>query len=350
MRVAIDAGPLADRRTGVGRYTYELVRHLAARVELRPYVVSLRAARKDGVHRWRLPARLAQAAWRRLDRPALERLVGVVDVVHGTNFVLPAARRAAGVVTVHDVSFLGGDGYGGSARLERLVAWSVRRARAVLVPTHAVAGEVAERYGLERERLFVTPEGVDERFFDAEPMSGAELEAQGIRTPFCLALGTAGARKNLECLLAAWEASVLRNGGWSLVLAGPAARPASRLPSGVVATGYVAEESLPSLLAAAELFCYPSLHEGFGLPPLEAMAAGTAVLAARYPAAPEVLGEAALLVDGRDVGELADALRRLAADGALRDRLREAGPLHARRFTWERTASATLEAYRAAAM
>jgi glycosyltransferase involved in cell wall biosynthesis len=253
------------------------------------------------------------------------------------------------VVTVHDLSFLGGDGYAPSPRLQRVVAWSVARARRVLVPTRAVAAEVVQRYRTPQDRVVVTPEGVDERFFEARRLDPSELAAMGINHPFCLALGTTHPRKNLARLLAAWRATGLQQRGWSLVVAGPAARlERIDLAAGVVAVGYVAEEMLPALFASADVFCYPSLYEGFGLPPLEAMAAATPVLAASYPAAREVLGEAALLVEPRDVEALAQGLLTLATDDALRQRLEAVGPPHARSFTWERTASATLAAYRAA--
>jgi len=110
--------------------------------------------------------------------------------------------------------------------------------------------------------------------------------------------------------------------------------------------GFVADEELPALLSAAEAFVFPSLYEGFGLPPLEAMACGTPVVASRAGSLPEVLGEAALLVPPDDPGALEDALARLLDDGALRATLRERGLARATEFTWERTARQTLEAYR----
>jgi glycosyltransferase involved in cell wall biosynthesis len=110
--------------------------------------------------------------------------------------------------------------------------------------------------------------------------------------------------------------------------------------------GWVGDETLPGLLSAAEVFCYPSLYEGFGLPPLEAMAAGTASLVGRYPAAEEIVGDAALLVDPGDTGSIAEGIVRLATDATLRKRLALTGRTHAARFTWERTAAATIGVYR----
>ena len=346
--VAIDVGPLGDTLTGVGRYTRELVRALPAHADLRPYVVSLRAP-DVGAARWRAPARAVQLAWRRLDAPSIERLVGEVDVAHGTNFVLPATRRAAGVVTVHDLSFVRADAPRAMRRLDPAVEWSVGRARAVVVPTAAVASELGRRYRVEERRMFVTPEGVGEGFFDARPADGATLSGLGIRRPFFLAVGSAEPRKNVARLLSAWDAAGLHREGWSLVVAGRIApRDKAAAGPGVVPTGYIGEARLSQLLAASEAFCYPSLYEGFGLPPLEAMATGTPVLAGDYAAAPEVLGDAALIVTAGDVSALTDGLRALASDEALRRRLGEAGRERARAFTWERSAALTADAYRAA--
>jgi glycosyltransferase involved in cell wall biosynthesis len=133
-----------------------------------------------------------------------------------------------------------------------------------------------------------------------------------------------------------------------LVLAGPAGwGPQLPETAGVRLIGWVGDETLPGLLAAADVFCYPSLYEGFGLPPLEAMAAGTPALVGRYPAAPEVAGDAALLVDPEDSRAIGEGLVRLATDGDLQARLRRAGRVHAAGFTWERTAAATIAVYRA---
>jgi glycosyltransferase involved in cell wall biosynthesis len=344
MRVGIDAGPLLDPLTGVGRYTLELAGALErAGVDVVRFAVAW-GGRAHGIRRLRLPARLARALWRR-GLLTVDRLAGCPDVVHATNFVLPACR-APGVVTVHDLSFEFDEAFPGAAALRTLVPWSLRRAAVVVVPSRSVADEVAARYGVAEERLAVTPEGVGERFFGATPLADAALAGIGLRRPFALALGTLEPRKNLTHLLQAWEAARARLPGWTLALAGRRGwGPALPAAQGVVYTGYVAEETLPGLLAAAEVFCYPSSYEGFGLPPLEAMAAGTAVLAGAYPAAHEVLGDAALLVDPRDPAGMAEGLVALAEDGRLRAELERAGRARAAIYTWEGCARATVAAY-----
>jgi alpha-1,3-rhamnosyl/mannosyltransferase len=249
------------------------------------------------------------------------------------------------VVTVHHLSFYRDETFPGGERLRDLVPWSVERAAATVVPSQAVADEVIERFGAPPTRIFVTHEGVAPEFFGATPLADAALAAMGVTRPFALALGTISPRKNLHRLVEAWMHAGLE--GWSLVLAGPSGW-GPRLPAapGVIEIGWVADETLPGLLAAAEIFCYPSLYEGFGRPPLEAMATGTATLVGSYAAGEEVLGDAALYVDSQDVDDITRGFETLASDGGLRRRLTVAGRARAARYTWEGTAKATLEAYR----
>ena len=350
MRVALDCGPLLDSATGVGRYTRELARALEARgTDVVGYAVAARGTNERGLRRWRVPARLAQASWRAFGRPGIERLTGPVDVVHATNFILPALRSAPGVVTVHDLSFERDDSFPGGRRLRALVPWSVRRAALVITPSRSIAEEVAERYGASEDSLVVTHEGVSSVFFGAAPLSGAALARLGITGPFLAAVGTIEPRKNLQRLIDAWRTVRRELGDYLLVIAGPRGWGRElRASDGVVLTGWISDETLPGLLAAAEGFCYPSLYEGFGLPPLEAMAAGTPALVGAFPAASEVLGDAALLVDPLDGTALAEGLVALATDGSLRRRLTLSGRARATTYTWEATAKATEAAYRRA--
>lgn len=347
LRVALDCGPLLDPPTGVGRYVRELATSLAPHCEVVRYAVAYGGGRDDSITRWRLPARAARWSWRRLGRPHLERLVGAVDLVHATNFVLPALRSTPGVVTVHDLSFLRDDTWPGGERLRDLVPWSLRRAASVIVPSNAVRLEVGERYGLEDGRVVVTPEGVAPAFFGATPLGAEALGRLGIPGRFIVAVGTIEPRKNLARLLRAWRGARSELPGVSLVLAGPKGwGPELEATEGVVLTGWVGDATLPGLLAAAEAFCYPSLYEGFGLPPLEAMATGTPALVGSYDAAPEVLGDAALLIDPLDTDALTDGLVRIASDDPLRRKLASAGRARASTYTWERTARLTAAAYR----
>jgi glycosyltransferase involved in cell wall biosynthesis len=348
MRVAVDGGPLLDPPTGVGRYVRELIGALESQgLDVVRFAVALRGHPDEPLERLRLPARLVQASWRRFNRPVIESLVGEVDVVHATNFVLPALGRTPGALTIHDLSFLWSDTFPGGERLRYLVPWSLKRASLVLTPTRAIADELLEYFAFDEDRVAVTHEGVAPHFFGAGRLSDLALGRMGIPGPFVMALGTIEPRKNLPRLLEAWNIVRAQLEGWRLVIAGPQGW-GTELPQteGVVLLGRVAEETLPGLLAAAEIFCYPSLYEGFGLPPLEAMAAGTPALVGAYPAAHEVLGDAAVLVDSLSTDALAEALRLLARDADTRKRLAMKGKARALTFTWEQTGRQTVAAYR----
>ena len=352
MRVAYDFGPALRAPTGVGRYTGELATALEARgVDLHRYAVSWNAPMVEGVARWRVPALVAQTAWMRTGRPLPTRLIDGAQVVHATNFVLPPCPKGtAAVVTVHDLSFYRDDVFPGGERLRDLVPWSLERAHQVIVPTHAIGSEVAERFGYPAERINVTYEGVAPVFFAAAPLSDSVLGQMGIPGPFVLAVGTIEPRKNLPRLLEAWRKAAPSMKGWRLILAGPKGwGPELPETPGVMPLGYLGDETLPGLMSAADIFCYPSHYEGFGLPPLEAMASGTACIAGRYSAAPEVLGDAALLVDPDDVDGLTEALIGLATREGVRRSMALRGRSQAALYTWERTAATTLEVYERAA-
>ena len=350
LRVGLDVGPTIDTKTGVGRYASELQQALTLRgIDVRPYAVALRGRTPAGAKRSRLPAKVAQSLWQKREMPSVERLTGEVDVVHATNFVLPALRKARGVVTIHDLSFYRDDAFPGSERLRELVPWSVGRAARVIAPTQAVKQELGDRLDVAPERIDVTPEGVAPVFFGAAPLADSTLAGMGIRRPFIAAAGTIEPRKNLTALLQAWGRVADLLGDWQLVLAGPQGwGPALPETPKVAMTGWIGDETLPGLLGAAEIFCYPSVYEGFGLPPLEAMASGTPVVAGNYPCAREVLGDAALIVESTGVDALAQALLNLAQDAPARRALGMAGKARAASFTWERTAALTITSYEAA--
>jgi glycosyltransferase involved in cell wall biosynthesis len=364
VRAGLDATPLLGARTGVGQYVHGLLTGLAEQAgapELVLVLQSLRGALPDDVsrlargHGWRsgrrLPARFLQRAWARGELPRIELLSGRVDVFHATNFVLPPTR-ARSVVTVHDLAFLR---YPDTVH-ERVLAYrtlvprGVRRAQQVVTVSQAVADEVGDELGVEAERLQVIPHGVPPTWFEASPLSASEAAALGLPERFVLFVGNLEPRKNLGTLVAAHRAARESDDATPpLVLAGPvgwgdrwAGSPPDRRHA--VLAGYLPDATLQRVVATAAAVCMPSLYEGFGLPVLEALAAGTPVLASDIPAHREVAGGIAALVPPRDEDAWSSALtalgRSIRSPGEERAR-RE----HARPFTWSRSAAAHLRTY-----
>jgi glycosyltransferase involved in cell wall biosynthesis len=361
VRVALDATPLLGTRTGIGHYVAQLTAALAQQPDIDVVLTAftwrgqrqLRDVEAAGltVHSRRAPARLLRIAWSKSNFPPVEMFSGDVDVFHGTNFVLPPTRRAAGVVTVHDVSFVLHPETVDRTSLayQRLVPRALDRARVIVTPSNAAADDLVEVYGTDRDRVVVTPLGVDPAWASARPASTQWLEAHGIPERYVLFVGTLEPRKNVHDLVQAHRK--LRRQDPStprLVLAGAASTSAIAFsPDDVVWPGYVPQADLRSLTAGAAALVLPSRYEGFGLPALEALACGVPVVTTDIPVLREVTGGLAEYVPVGDVDALADALRRTL--GGDQDPT-AAGKRRAwaATFTWERCAAATVEAYRRA--
>jgi glycosyltransferase involved in cell wall biosynthesis len=280
------------------------------------------------------------------------------DLLHGLAFVAPLVAPCPTVVTVYDLSFMRTPERfrpGNRWYLETFTRWSCRRARRVIAISENTKRDVMELLHIPGERVDVVYPGVDARFRPLPPEQVAAFRAaKGLPERFVLYLGTIEPRKNLTVLLEAYAA--LRRGGRTsqLVLAGGkgwmfeevfARIEALALRDDVILPGYVPDEELPLWYNAAEVFVYPSLYEGFGIPPLEALACGKPAVVSNVSALPEAVGDAGLLVRPGDAAELADALQRLLGDAALRAELGARGRAHAARFSWERAAAETVAVY-----
>ena len=393
MKVALDATPLLGPRTGVGRYVAGLAEALAGLAGPEPESVALvpfswrgtgdlaasaPAGPRIRLGRRRAPARLLQAVWGRLPWPPVEWLSGQVDVFHATNFVAPPTRRAATVVTIHDLTYLRFPEMvtDASARYRQLVPRALRRGAVVCTPTAAVATEVAAEYHLPPDRIVVTPLGVDSSWRQATPPDPTWLATHGLPDRYFLFVGNREPRKNLTTLLTAYRhlrttrvemvgtgptagegagatgAPGTARGVPPLVLVGPpgwgATLDTAGLPPEAIRTpGYLPQADLVQVVAGATALVVPSWYEGFGLPALEALACGTPVVASDLPAHREVLGDHADLVPPGDPAALADALARTLDDPGD-ERHRAARRTRAAGFTWENCAQATLSAYRLA--
>lgn len=369
IRVAIDATPLIGRPTGVGSFVGGLLGGLATRRDVWPLAFAVSWRRRgairervpDGVAiaRRAMPARPLHLAWRRAGLPPVEWFVGPVDVVHGTNYVVPPARRARRVVSVHDVTTVRFPEMCTPATLAfpDLIRRAVARGAWVHTLSDFVASEVVELFGAEPTRVRTVHLGIPP-LAAPDPGASARFLPEGAER-YVLAIGTAEPRKDLPGLVAAFDRVVAQGGAarrdLALVLAGPegwgsddlsAAIGSARARDRIVRTGWVDDAALAGLLEGAVLLAYPSRYEGFGFPPLQAMAHGVPVVATRAGAIEEVLGDAAELVDLGDVDALADAIARVVDDDDRRRDLVVRGTARAGRYGWDRCADGMADLYR----
>lgn len=362
LRLAIDATPLLGARTGVGVMTAQILRRVAQRgdVDVVAYAASWRGrgalpsvvpANVTCATR-PMPARPLHFAWRHSSLPPIEWFTGAIDVVHGPNFVVPPARRAARVVTVHDLTAVHHPEM--CTAHTRTYPDALRRALEGGAWVHTVSDfvrdEIIDVFGAEPDRVVTVPNGVD-AIPPADPAAGARL-AGGER--YLLAIGTIEPRKNYPALLRAFDRIAARLPDVRLVVAGPDGWDAERFAATLAAcrhrdritrVGMVDEPARAALLRGALALAYPSVYEGFGLPPLEAMSVGVPVVATASGAVREVAGDAALLVAVDDEDALAEALVRVTEDDALRSELVARGTVRAGQFDWTKTAEGLVALY-----
>ncbi len=369
MRVCLDVSPAVHRRAGLGRYAQELSAALlevdaeneyliffnrprSARVE--PPLHSLRRLTVAWSNKpWRMSALLAHFAGLSQDR-----LFPGVDLFHATDHLLPRFSRVRSVFTLHDLAFrLYPETHTALNRwfLNVMMPRFLQAADAVIAVSEHTKRDALRAYNLDEAKVRVIYEGVNPRFRPAPPEAVAVIRRKyGLPERFILSVGTIEPRKNLETALAAYRA--LKEGGAAhkLVIVGKKGwlyRGFFRrlreegLEGEVVFPGFVPDDDLPALYGGADLFLFPSLYEGFGLPPLEAMACGAPVVCSDVSSLPEVVGDAALLVPPLEVRAWAEALRRLLGDADLRADLQARGLARAREFSWARAARATVEVY-----
>ena len=387
MRIGIDGSAMLKEPTGIGRYVRSLVEAMAKAAPDDEFVVltiSYKDAPPEGlfadcpnvsiVHK-KWPGRAVLWLLEHFRWPTVETAIGKVDVFHTpNNFVFPQ-RRGKRITTIHDLFFLkhpeethqtGGQYH------HRVLPKIIHEADHVIAVSQASADEIKELLGVADERISVVRQGVEQRFF-ADPRAPIRRAANQLSTPnspslqassnrpptdqpYVLHFGTIEPRKGVGTLLDAMETLwTKRDFAGALVLAGLRGWAcedllkrcndvAKRWPLHL--TGYVREEDVFPLLAGARLVVVPSRYEGFGLPGLEAMAAGIPVISTRRGALPEVYGEAAIYFECGDAKELADRISELWGDERLRAEISERGRERASHFTWDETARKTLSIYR----
>ena len=371
MRIGLDAIPLAAAKTGIGHYTDALSTWLARthpdhEYELMsPFDFSI--DRRNGHHARAYPPNLNKRftpvrsifrKWWLIGLPTLLQL-SPVDVFHGTNYCVPLWAPCPTVVTIHDLSLFTQSETHEDANVERgrrRMPIMARRASAVIAPSEWTRKEIIEYLNIREDRIRVIFEAARESM---RPLSADEaapvLERHSIQFPYILFVGTIEPRKNLLTLIEAYH-ELLRTTKERphLVICGGRGWLDSEvfkrvedlhIADMVHFTGYVDDDDLPALYSSAEAFVYPSLYEGFGLPPLEAMACGTPVITSNSSSLPEVVGKAGLTFAAKDIKALARNLANVLTDVSLRGQMRISGIEQAQRFSWARAANETQVVY-----
>jgi len=361
VRIAVDYTSAVYQRAGIGRYTRGLVTALAGLGGGHRFVLVVAGQDGEGevpsdlgenllVCRLPLSQRFWTVLWHRLRVPLpLDLFTGAVDVFHSPDYVLPPLRRGKRLVTIHDLSFLRyPEGAEPSLRryLSTAVPRSVAEADLVLADSESTRQDVGELLGVRLSKVEVLYPGVGEAFRPVEDSAALThvQELYGLSHPFLLTVGTLEPRKNIVAVLDAY-AQLRRGKGFEhqLVIAGGlgwryggifSRVEELSLEDSVSFLDYVPDEHLPALYSLADVLVFPSLYEGFGLPPLEAMACGTPVVTSNSSSLPEVIGDAGLMVPAGDTSALAEAIRMVLEDSHVRQELVSKGLSRAARFSW----------------
>ncbi len=375
-RIAVNAQKLSTRQSfhaaGSSRYVFNLLKQLRllkSQDEILAYLagnVSIPPELEPNEHfrirsaTWRTANPAIRVAWEQLVFPRILRHDGVT-LLHGPINALPLGWTGPSVVTILDLTFLlmpAAFRRASRTYLKWMVRTAARRADRVITISESTRRDVIRLLGTPPDRIIRVYCGVDARFHPSQDSKElAEFRgAMDLPNEFILYLGTIEPRKNLIRLIDAYaELRNRRATDLPLILAGGRGwgddeilRHAGEtgLGDAIRFPGFVPEDQIPLWYNAATIFAYPSEYEGFGLPPLEALACGTPVVASDRSSLPEVLGDSAVLVDPASVEAIADGIQRVLEDGALRSRLIDGGPRRAQGFSWERMAEETLAVYR----
>lgn len=373
MRIAIDYTSAVHQRAGVGRYTRSLAGQIIPLLDAEDelvlwYASSSRdpvplptAGNPSNYVLRRIPAspRLATIGWQRMRLPIpVDRLVGPVDLHHEPDFVAPPTT-APMITTIHDLSYLIVPEFAHPrlrSYLERAVPRTLARASQIIAVSETTRRDIVEHYRIDPERVTTIYNGVD-GWFRAPDAAAVDrtLEQFGLRRPYFVMVGTVEPRKNhltaLRAFASLWQQRrdvtlvIVGNPGW---LAEPIVAEIEKASKSMPVRylRFVDDSWIPALYSGSNGLLAPSWYEGFGLPVLEAMACGAAVITSDRGALPEVAGDAALIVPPGDIDGMASSMMRLLEDHSLRADLAHRGALRASEFTWNHAAAAHLKLYR----
>lgn len=367
MKICVDVQSAVSQRAGIGRYTRILVDYLDQHLtqhelllfyfdfQRRAQSLSVRNATVKAVH-W-CPGAIAQQAWKRIGFPPFDSFSGKADLFHFPNFTMPPLRRGKSVVTMHDMSFARFPEFAEAKNLANLKARipdSASRADAIITISDFSAGEIETLLKVPREKIHAIPLGIGPEFTRAPDEAMRRMrERHGLKRPYILFVGTIEPRKNISFLVDVFDQLkefdgdlvIVGHRGWTCgpTLARIAASPRKDRIRLLESIGNDGE--LSAIYSAAELFVIPSFYEGFGFPPLEAMACGTPVVSSSGGSLPETVGQAAPVIKGFDLQPWTDMIMQMIYDQDARKRYIALGLKQAARFSWTTTAERTRDVY-----
>ncbi|KPK99588.1 MAG: hypothetical protein AMJ91_07240 [candidate division Zixibacteria bacterium SM23_73_3] len=370
MRIGIDARSVLKQRSGVGNYTFNLIQHLSRLDQKNRYVLfySHHLDVKSAIPKienpnfeskfFRFPNKLLNLLWGTVRVPKIDWFVGDVDIYHSPNYCLNILARGKSLMTIHDLNFLAYKQFtiaSGRWHYAFKIKNYAQKVDAVIADSESTRNEIMKYLKIPEEKIHVIYLGCSQAYRPLpETVMMQKIRAKyKIKGDFILYVGTLEPRKNLKGLIQAYDQSRAKE-DFLLVLAGGKGWKYKhifdlvkqlKLEERVIFCGYVPDSDLPALYNGASLFVYPSFYEGFGLPPLEAMACGTPVIVSHTTSLPEVVGDAGIYVDPFDIEQISYSIDTVLSDSKLCNTLRKKGLERAKLFSWEKTARETKELY-----
>lgn len=367
MKICIDIQSAVAQRAGVGRYTDQLVRSLIQYTtgeELSLFCFDFKNKGtpfdSEAITQKKIryiPGRVAQLAWKTIKWPPFNYFAGKNDVFHFPNFFLPPLTHGKSIVTIHDMSFMRYPEFAEAKNLKFLTKHlrnTVDKADAIITDSQFSANEICELMKIDSSKVFPIHLGINDRFCPPQKSVKKEtLKRLNLNRPYLVTVGTVEPRKNIPFLIKLFEQ--LKEYDGELVIAGMAGwkcddiiklMKTSPVADRIRYLSYVEDNDLASLYAGADCFITTSFYEGFGFPPLEAMACGTPVLSSSGGSLAEILDSGASIINGFNIKEWTTALTKLLTDSDYNAQLKKQSPIHAAKFRWKHTAEKTMEVYK----
>ena len=367
MKIGLITNSIDEKSGGIGTYSYELIKNFSMMGVPNEYYLIHHTPIDMDIYSTNNEILIKSYSnfykatmWRMINAPLKLKFIKELDLVHDPYEIGPLSFKMPfkKVMTIHDLTpIIFPHAFGLPIVLlhKLLLTRTLKTADKIITDSNSTKNDLINYFNIPEEKIRVILLAADEKF---KPLSNKEIkeakQKYNLNFPFILYVGTLEPRKNIPSLIKAFYKLKKKNLQYKLVIAGKKGWKYKEifetidklnLQSDVVFTGYVPDEDLPALYNAADLFVYPSVYEGFGLPPLEAMACGTPVITSNTSSLPEVVGDAGIMVDPYDVDRLADAMQEVLTDEGLRADMTKKGLGRAKMFSWEKCARETLRVY-----